>query len=249
MKIAVMMAAFNAAPFIGAALRSLLSQASATLTLEVVVVDDGSTDETAEVVSGIDSPAVRLVRTVHQGVAAARNAALEAMGDDADFFTSLDADDLSPAGRLVRDLSHFRDDPDLDLVYGRSLLFRQAAEDGLAPAAVSQELAVRGITLGSGLYRMGLIRRTGRFDPAFEQGEDLDFFLRIFEQEPNYKVIDDICLYYRRHDRNMTRDAPTVRRGVARAILNSTRRRRIGKGGEFPKDIFDLEGLTAGAGW
>jgi glycosyltransferase involved in cell wall biosynthesis len=96
--VSVIIAAFNAAAHIEETCRSALSQTHTAL--EVIVVDDGSTDDTAAIVERIarTDPRVRLFRQVNRGVAAARNAAIaEAKGE---FIAPLDADDIGDARKL-----------------------------------------------------------------------------------------------------------------------------------------------------
>jgi len=90
--VSVIMPAYNVEPFVGDALNSALAQT--TRNLEVVVVDDGSTDGTGRVVAEIarQDPRVRLVHQQNRGLAGARNTALAAARGDV--FALLDSDDL-----------------------------------------------------------------------------------------------------------------------------------------------------------
>jgi glycosyltransferase involved in cell wall biosynthesis len=238
-----MMAAYNAAPYIGYALQSILRQRTADIAFDIVVVNDGSTDETGDIVRSIGAPEIRLIETPNQGVTRARNVALDHMADDIDLFTFLDADDLFPAGRFARDVVHFATDPSLELLYGSAKHFRDPAEDGLSPADGSRTMIVRGINLGCGLYRSALATSVGPFDVGLEQAEDTDWILRAFESEPQYKVVDDICLYYRRHASNMTRDTEAVKRHLAQAVARSLRRRKTTGKFSLPPGIFDTEAI------
>src|ERR1700722_12624504 len=94
MRIAVITPAFNAAPFIADAIRSVLAQTHRDL--RMVVVDDGSTDATASVATSFADPRLTLIWQCNAGVAAARNRGMAAVEADALLF--LDADDwLAPA--------------------------------------------------------------------------------------------------------------------------------------------------------
>jgi hypothetical protein len=115
--VTAIVAVYDNGPFIGAALESALTQDYAG-DVDVVVVDDGSTDETAEVVARYVEAYPAQVRYFHQanaGNAAATNVALEhAHGD---LIGVLDADDAWPQGKLRAQVPHF-DDPGVGLVYG-----------------------------------------------------------------------------------------------------------------------------------
>jgi hypothetical protein len=119
--VAVLVAAFEAEPFVGQAIRSALAQDYPADRLHVVVVDDGSTDATAAVVSAIaeEHPArVTLVRQENRGsVGAVNRAAAERVALEADLLAILDADDAWPAGKLAAQAEVFAARPEVGLVY------------------------------------------------------------------------------------------------------------------------------------
>lgn len=237
-----MMAAYNAAPFIEDAIASLLRQRDAAA-FDIIVVNDGSTDGTGDIVSRLadQTSEIRLIETPNQGVTRTRNVLIDAIAGDTDFVTLLDSDDLSPAGRFARDLSRFAADPSLELSFGDSLLFRKVGPDRLTPDFSSLTIRVRGVQMGAGLYRTDLIRRTGRYDESLRQGEDLDYMLRLFEQQPRYVVTDDVNYFYRRHASNMTSDVSETQRGVARAIMLAARRKKALGLPPLPRGVFDMK--------
>lgn len=250
MKLAVMMAAYNAAPYIGDALGSILAQRQAA-ELDVIVVNDGSTDDTAALLAEMVArhPQIRVIETPNQGVTRARNVALAALAPDTDLVTFLDADDLVAKARYARDVALFAASPALDLVYGTTQMFREAGPDRLAPALDAATAKVRTIQLAAGMYRYGFVAELGPFDIKFKQAEDMDFLLRMFERAPNYQVLDDICLHYRRHDSNMTHDGAQLRRDFSRALLMSIKRRRQTGLPGFPPGLFDSKDFAAGHIW
>jgi glycosyltransferase involved in cell wall biosynthesis len=246
MKIGVMMTVYNGAAFVQSALESLLRQRSGEFAMDVVVLNDGSTDATRDIVLGIGAPEIRLIDTPNQGLAKARNAALRHMAEDTDLFTSLDADDLFPSGRLARDAGYFAADPELQIAYGFAEHFRHSSPDGLAPASDSKTVKVRGVSLGSGTYRYSLVRANGLFDENIGSADDTDWLLRMFERGPRYKLVDDVSLYYRRHDSNMTNNTAEVRRAFMHALLKSAKRRQEQGLGPVPAEIFDASALKNG---
>lgn len=239
MKIAVMIAAYNAAPYVGDALASLLRQRDAAQ-LDIIVVNDGSTDGTGDIVRTVaaEAPEVRLIETPNQGIPRTRNAALDALTPDTELVTWLDADDLSPAGRFARDIEHFAADPALEFLYGTTRIFRRTAVDPLQPDLTDRYLDVRGIQFGAALLRKRTLDAVGRFDEALERGEDTDLLFRLFQLQPKIKVLDDICVYYRRHQTNVTNDRVGSNRYFVRALLDHIRRRRTG-GISVPPGFFN----------
>ena len=93
LKVSVIMPAYNSEKYIERSVKSVLSQTHEDL--ELIVVDDGSTDRTPAILHrlSIGEPRLRYLRTENHGPAEARNAALEIVSEDADFVTFIDADD------------------------------------------------------------------------------------------------------------------------------------------------------------
>jgi glycosyltransferase involved in cell wall biosynthesis len=249
MKIAVMMAAYNAAAYIEAAIGSLLRQQDAA-DLDIIVGDDGSTDETADVVRALAVPQVRLLSLPHRGVSATRNAILASLQPDTDFFTSLDADDLSPVGRLERCLRVFREDPALDFVYGDSIMFRTPGADPRDPALDGgPTLRLRGVQIGAGLFRFDFISRIGRFDEDLLQAEDLDFLLRMLECGPRFRLTNQVEYYYRRHVTNMTHNHRILGKSIRHAMLKSAKRKSAAALAAVPRGFFDITALMTSPDW
>jgi hypothetical protein len=120
-RVAVLIAAYEAEPFIGQAVRSALAQDYPPELVHVVVVDDGSTDATAAVVqtTADEHPGrVTLVRQENRGsVGAVSRAAAAPAARDADLLAILDADDAWPAGKLAAQAEVFAQRPEVGLVY------------------------------------------------------------------------------------------------------------------------------------
>ncbi len=249
-KLAVLMAARNQAPFIGQALNSVLRQ-RAVATLDIVVVDDGSTDATADIVSRLAEAnrEIRLVKGTQHGIAAARNAGLSELAPDTDFVTFLDADDLSPDGHYAEALARFEQTPKLDLVYGTTRWFKQLDEERLEPMRGQPWIDVRVVQLAAGVYRAAIVAKVGTFDEQFAMGEDMDYLLRMFETVPNYGIMEEVAVYYRRHAGNTTHDRLELRRGFALALLKSAKRRRHLGEFAYPSELFDGSNVAGLYDW
>lgn len=238
-KVSIIIPAFNREAFIGAAIASLLAQSDACV-LDILVVNDGSTDATARVVGDIAEchAPVRMISTPNGGVARARNTGLDNLPGDCELVTFLDSDDISPPGRLASDLAVFAARPDTDLTYGFITLVDAIDPATREPAAGARTQRLRGISLSAALFSRAFIERVGRVDESFEQAEDTDFLFRAFEASHNYAMTDTDAVYYRRHAGNMTLDTRTAKRHFMRAMHRSILRRRADPSLRVPEQIF-----------
>lgn len=209
--------------------------------LDILVVDDGSTDGTADWAAA--QPGLRLVSRPNGGVTAARNTGLMSLLPQTAFVTFLDSDDISPAGALARQLADLRADPGLDLVYGRMTMVDGISPQTLEPTEQAHRLDLVGIHLSCALFRRDLITRIGLFDPDFRQAEDTDYLLRTFEAGTRFRQGDTVCLYYRRHTGNMTKQQEESRRYFALAIHKSLMRRRRDPSIRLNKPAFDIQSI------
>ncbi len=242
-RLSVIIPLYNRAAFIGQALASLISQADAC-DLSIIVVNDGSTDEGPELVKALMArhQFITMVSTPNQGVTKARNTGLRALAPDAEFVSFLDSDDISPPNRFAADLAFFDIKPETGFTYGKMTLADMLDESG-QPAPDANMVTVRGISLSAGVYRKSLIDKTGFFDETLEQSEDTDYLLRLFEAKTPHVLTDTICVFYRRHEGNMTRDSKRALRSFMLAIKRSLERRKADSEIKIPADIFDLKAL------
>ena len=232
MPVSVIMPALNVGRFIEVAIRSLLREREA-VDLDIIVIDDGSTDETKAIVEAMagDFPEVRLLQNPRKGIAAARNTGLDNVHADCRFVTFLDADDISYPGRIERQRSLLVNDPTIDVLYGVMQMFNVLDSSKLAPADGSATKIIRGPYLQSSMYRLAVIDKVGRFDESFRQGDDTDFVLRVIDHQFKILLDEGIAAYYRRHDANVTLNVEEVKREFMVASLKfAVRRRKRGRG-------------------
>lgn len=238
MKLAVLMPAYNRGALIARSLESLLAHRD-RCELDIIVVDDGSQDETREVVRQMarTDREIRLIEAEHGGVARARNIALDAVSRDTDLVSFLDSDDISPAGRFDDHLHRFAADPELDLTYAMMMLCRDIDDSTMLPAENSETITLRGISLSAGVFRAGFLKRIGPMNETLVQGEDMDFLMRCFEAAPRYEMTQDVAVYYRRHGAQLTGDFAQSRREFMRALHMSVKRRRENPGVRIPEEF------------
>lgn len=242
--VSVVIPAYNAEPFIASAIDSACAQTYRDL--EVVVVDDGSSDRTAEIVRAIakrDSR-VRLIRQIHQGVAAARNRAIrESRGD---YIAPLDADDIWFPRKLEQQVRVLeRAPPNVGLVYAWSV---DIDRDGCLtggyfahdlPRNVGAVLIFRNVI---GSSSVPLIRRqcfdlVGFYNKTYaERGaqgcEDLDLYLRIAERY-EFLVVNEFLVGYRQSHAGMSSHAGAMARSFYFAMRDCRERRP-----EIPPAVF-----------
>ena len=236
MPVSVIMPAFNAARFIAVAIASLLQERDA-LALDIVVVDDGSTDDTRAIVEDIAArhPQVRLLRNPRKGIAAARNTGVANIASECRFVAFMDADDASVAGRLVRQRDLMVNDPTIDVLYGRVEMFVDFDDQALQPRQASRTRIIRGPYLQSAMYRPQVFARVGAFDESYRQGCDTDYLLRVMESGARLVLDEGVAAYYRRHDANVTLNTAEVQREFVLATLRWAARNKVKNGGDIPE--------------
>ncbi len=190
--VSVLMPAWNVAPFIGAAMASVLRQTLPNL--ELLVVDDGSTDATAALVLEQADFRIRLLRQANAGVSAARNLALsEARGQTLLF---LDADDMLAPDALARLAKALWRHPEAAAAAGPYAFVPEATTlAGPAPIArrprfatgeMLERLLVENLFANGGhlLLRREAVQAAGGFLPGLRYGEDWEYWVRICLQGP-----------------------------------------------------------------
>jgi len=225
----VIIPAWNAADTLNQALDSIQSQGVANL--DVVVIDDGSEDDTARVAATHDLKP-RVVRRENGGPPAARNLGLDHA--EGDWIAFLDVDDLWPEGSLALRIKTLEDHPEKKLVVGRTH-FEQHDERATPPGPWTSP------NLGSGLYRRELFDEIGRFEVSLRYLDDVDWFWRVREAEILCCTLDEVTLIYRRHGKGLTSGKTWAEMGLHEVIRRSLiRRRKSGRAVETP--LFDASG-------
>lgn len=240
--ITVIIPVFNRAAEISGAVASVLGQ-QAALPLDILIIDDGSNDETPSVLAALaaQDDRVRIVRRENGGVSAARNTGLDNLLPETAFVTFLDSDDLMAPDRFESDLALLLDNPDVAITYGDMVITFGLDRETLSIPPDTKHITLTSIHLACCLYRRDLIETIGRFDETLEMAEDTDFILRTFEIGINFKQTNTVCHYYLRHPGNMSLDSRDNRKWFARALLKSVFRRKRDPSRELIKPDFNIE--------
>jgi GT2 family glycosyltransferase len=229
-RVSVVMPAFDAARTVAAAIDSARAQTVAEL--EILVVDDGSRDATADVVRGraaADSR-VRLLEQANAGPSAARNRALDAARGEVVAF--LDADDLLLPEYVARMLAHLDARPDVDLVGCDAWVFdeprgrirRATILDEAAPPTVLasesdgqfRQLAQRNFVYVGCVARREALLALGGFEEATNAGEDWDLWLRLLASGRRLDLLREPLAIYRLSTGQAHRDQERMARGQER---------------------------------
>jgi len=218
--VSVVIPVYNGEAYLAEALDSVFAQTHRPL--EVIVVDDGSTDLSAEIARAVLG--VRYCAQPHSGPGASRNLGVsQARGR---FLAFLDADDLWPVGKLARQLAAFDADPTLDIVYGHVQQFRRPAPAG---ATVEDERIggpVPGHVPGTALIRRESFLRVGPIATHLRVGEFIDWYARAQEAGLNSLMLPEVLLKRRVHTENLGIGERASRTDYVRVLKASLDRRR-----------------------
>jgi glycosyltransferase involved in cell wall biosynthesis len=209
MFVSVVIPVWNGERYLAESIESVLAQTHSDF--ELIIVDDGSTDDTAIIADhyACMDPRVRLVRQPNQGVAGARNTGLEVARGE--WVACLDHDDLMLPHRLERQIAFITEHPDVK-VFGS--VCQYINEEGRprgghtigAPVRSHADLdallkkgRLIGLTHPSVMMHRDTIRSLGGYYPAMEPAEDLDLWMRVAEAGHLVLQDDEVLTKYRVH--------------------------------------------------
>lgn len=220
--VSVVIPFFNAAPFLREALASVLAQRG--IALEVLAVDDGSTDGGARIALNF-GPRVRCLSQPRSGTAAALNRGVAAARGD--LLAFLDADDLWVEEKLSGQCAALEREPELDLIFGALQHFYSPE---LSEAERQQVRCppdpMPAPSAGTMLIRRASFDRVGAFSSAWKIGEFVDWYLRAREAGLVFRHLPEVVLRRRIHAGNKGRVEKDAQRDYLSIIRRSLERRR-----------------------
>lgn len=217
-RVSVLVPVFNGERYLEEAVRSVLAQTDRDI--EVLVLDDGSSDRSGDIARSLP---VRYVRLPHAGLPATLNRGLAlAQGELVSF---LDADDLYEPQKIARQAAFLDAHPAADMVLCR---LRNVGEPGgpLPAQAFMQEGERLLLQMGALLARRPVFARVGPFTEAHTAGSDVDWFLRAKEAGVRLAILPETLLRRRVHGGALSQDAAANRRGYLQAVKSALARRR-----------------------
>jgi glycosyltransferase involved in cell wall biosynthesis len=225
--VSVVIPCYNQAHFLGEAIESVLCQGYTNV--EVVVVDDGSTDNASEVASRYERAGVRLIRQENRGRSAARNRGLdETQGK---YVVFLDSDDRLLPEALEVGVKDLEAHPACAFVFGRTSV---VGTDGSSPMTDYYGELLRGNyigTPGAVMFRRSVFDSVGGFDTTLHAAEDYHLYLRVASEFPIHKH-GELVLDYREHEANTSRDSAKMLRDTLKVLHSQQKRVMGGKGYE-----------------
>ncbi len=220
-QVTVIIPCFNGARFLREALASLERQNYPCL--EIIIVDDGSTDDSATVAQSLGE-SVRYIHQKNKGLPGARNTGLDAASGA--LITFLDVDDVYNDDKLAVQTRLFDCNPELQIVVGRMQKTKLNGHQDGRPFFVPYEEPAPALKMDCALIRREVFDQVGRFDETRRYCDDWDWFMRAREAGIRFLMHDEVVAEYRRHDANMTNQAEVGNQHTLQMLKKSLERRR-----------------------
>jgi glycosyltransferase involved in cell wall biosynthesis len=217
--VSILIPCYNAEEYVGKAIESALNQTWPKC--EIIVVDDGSEDDSLSAARAYEEEGVLVVGQKNQGASAARNRALEEV--EGDYVQFLDADDLLHPRKVEAQLRVLSEAPSGTVAVSPTCYFK----DGEVPGSTEVDRECPGfnskdpvgwlidlwtpgrgwgmVQTGAWLTPVSLIEQTGSWDESISKDDDGEFFTRVVLVSSEVRCVDETCVYYRKYDGDTTR--------------------------------------------
>jgi glycosyltransferase involved in cell wall biosynthesis len=225
--VSVVIPVYNGARYLNEALQSVLAQTEAPR--EIILVDDGSTDDSAILIQQVAASTpipLRYLPQANQGTAAARNRGIELAASPLIAF--LDQDDLWLPQKLARQCDLLQRQP----AAGYSITQVESFVDGDGPPpmwvrAKRLEGPQPGYLPSCLLVRRSTFQQVGVFDPALRNGSDTDWFARVRAAGVDVAIAPEVLVRYRVHSGNQSQFVRDNRRDLYEVARKALQRRRL----------------------
>jgi glycosyltransferase involved in cell wall biosynthesis len=219
--VSVIIPVYNGEAFLKEAFESIRQQEYELL--EIIIVDDGSTDKTKEIAASFEKE-VRYIYQPNSGLPATRNRGVKMARGDVIAF--LDVDDLWSKDKIRLQIALLRNSPSAEIVLGYTqIMTLTGIIDGIH---VFKEWGapVLAMSVGGAVFRKSVFDKIGLFDEIQRYCDDWDWFMRAREFNIEMVVHKEVVQLYRRHDQNMTNQQSLGNQYFIRMLKKSLDRRR-----------------------
>jgi glycosyltransferase involved in cell wall biosynthesis len=220
--VSVIIPVYNGDRYLKEAIESILAQDYQPI--EIIIVDDGSTDNTANIAKNFGDK-ISYYYQENAGHGQAKNRGLElAKGE---FLGFLDSDDLFAKNKLTLQIDYLLKNPDIGFTIGKIHYF---LEQGIPqPHWLKQQLLTEdtpGYLVGTLLMRRSILKQVGDFDATYKYGNDSDWFFRAKDLGIAMTILPETILYKRIHNHNQCYQTKAMTKDMLRLIKSSIQRQR-----------------------
>jgi hypothetical protein len=250
MKISVVLPVYNCPAYVGIAIESILNQTFEDF--EFLIIDDGSNDETPEVLKRYNDPRVRHIRHENRGLAGTLNVGIElALGK---YIARQDQDDISLPDRLERQFAYMEEHPECGLlgtwaqIMEGDRLVQRFHRHPADPSAIQYALLLNNPFVHSSvMIRKSVLEKAGGYstDPARQPPEDYELWSRLARQA-RVANLPEVYLHYREVPNSMSRQGPSPFRSRLIKICSENLSVESGVDLSDP-DLVAIAALTHGA--
>lgn len=246
--VTVFMPAYNVELYIKEALDSIINQTYTNL--EILIIDDGSTDRTLEIIKGYTDSRIRVIKNEkNMGLHYTRNLGIkEARGK---YLALMDSDDISELNRIEKQVKAIESDSNIDVVTSHSRLFNGNSKRVLKTFRDDEELKISLIFLDAicnpaTMIRLDRFRKLGiEYDAKYFVAEDYEMWAQV-SKIGKFHVVDDVLLNYRYGHQNITKksmqslEQGKIRKNIISSIHNDLLDFYNFNLGEYEKEAFNM---------
>jgi len=214
-RISAIITAYNSALFLSDAIESVLNQSHPVD--EILVVDDGSNDETSAIAAKYADKGVRYIYQDNQGPGSARNLGLK--NTRGELVAFLDADDIWLENKISQQIDYMETHPDVGVVSGQKIWWKITEGDskwiehfGISHSRLKREIVVKNVVgnPSMALIRRSVIEEAGNYNQNLRWGQDWEIWIRM-SNYTQFGFLKDPIIIYRAHSDNITYKTPIKR--------------------------------------
>ena len=225
-QVSVLLSVYNGEKYLAEAIETVLGQTYSSI--ELLVINDGSTDATEEVVKRYGDR-VRYFSQANEGQPSALNIGIAKVKSP--YIAFLDADDLYLPDKIALQVDFLEKNSDIDFVFGS---VEQFFCNELSQAKRENWICPSGISLGylaaAGLFKRDCFERAGLFNQEYRIGSFIDWFMRAEEVGLKHGLIPNLVLRRRIHGNNTGMNSPNAKKSYVQIVTAALKRRQLVRG-------------------